>query len=100
MSWVLSCTATDNSSDPNTSVLLLLSHVYSHFLLLAPDDEFFESQSNPLSLDEVKELSTIWRDLAFWGYMNGVAEHPSSTSGTDEVRSLFTRAVTRVAERK
>ncbi|KAL1411472.1 ubiquitin-protein ligase (E3) [Vanrija albida] len=98
--WSSSRKAWDNwQENPNTSVLLLLSHLYSHYLLLTPDDEFFAQQSNPLSLDEVLDLSTIWRDLAFWGYMNGVAEVPSSVSGTEEVRSLFTRAVTRVAER-
>lgn len=93
--------------------------MYNHFLLLAPDDEFFDPQSNPLSMDEVLELSVIWRDLAFWGYMAGVrsaggqpgqagtggASMSSGASGSDmrgseEDRALFTRGVTRLTERK
>ena len=64
--------------------------------------------SNPLSLDEVLDLSLIWRDLAFWGYMRGVSGAAPANAmtniphgaGTEEERSLFTRGVTRVAERK
>ena len=93
--------------------------MYNHFLLLAPDDEFFDPQSNPLSMDEVLELSVIWRDLAFWGYMAGVrsaggqpgqagtggASMSSGAGGSDmrgseEDRALFTRGVTRLTERK
>lgn len=96
-------------TDANKSALLLLSHLYCHYLLLTPDDEFFAPALNPLTLDEVLELSLIWRDLAFWGYLNGVnggAVIPGTTNtvpsraGTEEERSLFTRGVTRVSERK
>ena len=50
-------------------------------------------------------LSSIWRDLAYWGYVSGVKDSksvsPSTiTLGTEDVRALFTRGVTRVAERK
>lgn len=87
-----------SGADPLAPCLLFLAHLYCHYLLLTPDDEFFaESSSNPLSLDEVLELAGIWRDLAFWGYMNGVA---GLKSGSEDVRALFTRGVTRVAERK
>jgi ubiquitin-protein ligase E3 C len=87
-------------TDPSTPTLLFMTHLYNHYLLLTPDDEFF-SASNPLSLDEVQELAGIWKDLAFWGYMNGVAPAGSSSGmGTEEERNLFTRGVTRVAERK
>lgn len=83
-------------------MLMLLSHIYCHYLLLTPDDEFFSNDTNALTLDEVLDLSTIWRDLAYWGFMEGVSsgESPSRGPGTEEVRSLFTRGVTRVAERK
>lgn len=92
--------------------------MYNHFLLLAPDDEFFDPQSNPLSMDEVLELSVIWRDLAFWGYMAGVhsaggqpgmasagvstisGASGSDMRGSEEDRALFTRGVTRLTERK
>lgn len=77
--------------------------MYCHYLLLTPDDEFFaENSTNPLSLDEVLELSGIWRDLAFWGYMLGVSadSNPVSGYGNEETRNLFTRGVTRVSERK
>lgn len=79
-------------------MLLLLSHMYNHYLLLTPDDEFF-SNTNPLSLDEVLELSSTWRDLAFWGYMNGVAESQPRGVGTETDRRLFTQGVMRVSER-
>lgn len=83
-------------------MLMLLSHIYCHYLLLTPDDEFFSTDTNALTLDEVLDLSTIWRDLAYWGFMAGVsaADSPTRGVGTEEVRSLFTRGVTRVAERK
>lgn len=65
---------------------------------MTPDDEFFAPQVNPLSIDEVLDLSSIWRDLAYWGYMHGVG--PGTTAiGTEEQRSLFTRGVTRLSER-
>lgn len=79
-------------------MLLLLSHMFNHYLLLTPDDEFFSS-SNPLSLDEVLELSSTWRDLAFWGYMNGVAAPSLRGVGTEADRRLFTQGVMRVSER-
>jgi ubiquitin-protein ligase E3 C len=90
---------------------VLLSQLYTHFLLLAPDDEFFNThgnsagtQSNPLTLDEVLDLASIWRDLAFWGYTAQIVassvEVASAAKGTDELRALFTRGVMRVAERK
>lgn len=73
--------------------------MYNHYLLLTPDDEFFSS-SNPLSLDEVLELSSTWRDLAFWGYMNGVAAEAGPRGvGTGYHRRLFTQGVVRVSER-
>lgn len=84
-------------------MLLLLSHMYCHYLLLTPDDEFFSREHNALTIDEVLDLSAIWRDLAFWAYMNGVAQpgsNPSRGVGPEEARSLFTRGVTRVSERK
>ena len=91
--------------DPSTPCLLLLTHIYNHYLLITPDAEFFAdspSGSNPLSLDEVLDLTAIWRDLAFWAYMNGVAPPGSSTGGKgkEDVRALLTRGLTRVAERK
>ena len=80
--------------------------MYNHYLLITPDAEFFAdspSGSNPLTLDEVLDLTAIWRDLAFWGYMNGVAPAGSTAQGgkgKEDVRSLLTRGVTRIAERK
>jgi ubiquitin-protein ligase E3 C len=78
-------------------MLLLLTHLYNHFLLLTPDDEFF-TPTNALSLDEVLELSSTWRDLAFWGYMNGVGQGVRGV-GTEADRRLFTQGVVRVTER-
>jgi ubiquitin-protein ligase E3 C len=90
--------------DPAAPCLLFLTTLYNHYLLLTPDDEFFsDTSSKPISLDEVLELAGIWRDLAFWGYMNGLAPSGSASGkspGTEEARALFTRGVTRVAERK
>jgi ubiquitin-protein ligase E3 C len=76
--------------------------MYSHYLLLTPDDEFFAPAINPFSLDEVTELSTIWRDLAYWAYMSGVDDtsSPGRKMGNDDERGLITRAIVRVAERK
>lgn len=58
-------------------------------------------------MDEVRELSVIWRDLAFWGYMAGVSSRAqgeavgaADTRGSEEDRGLFTRGVTRLTERK
>ncbi|WVR04680.1 hypothetical protein IAU60_001691 [Kwoniella sp. DSM 27419] len=93
------------SSNPSSANLVLLSHIYNHYLLLTPDDEFFSTSSNPLSTDEVVELAGIWRDLAYWSYMNGVAVSDGArftvggSKGSEEVRGLFTRGVTRVVER-
>jgi ubiquitin-protein ligase E3 C len=98
--WQISLTR----ADPFAPTLLLLTHLYNHYLLLTPDDEFFspENGANPFTLDEVLEIAGIWRDLAYWGYMGGVASGTSSQKGvgTEEVRGMFTRGVTRVAERK
>lgn len=85
--------------------LVLLTHLYCHYLLLTPDDEFFakSNTTNPLSIDEVLELGAIWRDLAFWGYMDGVssAQSPASDKrGDEDTRTLFTKGVTRLAARK
>ena len=93
-------------ADPFTPCLMLLTHMYNHYLLITPDDEFFDTSptsSNPLTIDEALDLASIWRDLAFYGYMTGVA--PSGTNplkgvGTEEARSLMTKGVTRVVERK
>ena len=79
--------------------------MYNLYLLITPDAEFFtesSNSSNPLTLDEMLELTTVWRDLAFWAYMEGVAQvnGPSADGrGTEEDRSLLTRGVTRMAER-
>lgn len=83
--------------------LVLLTHLYCHYLLLTPDDEFFaqNNTTNPLSLDEVLELGAIWRDLAFWGYMLGVAPSSEYTRvGDEDTRALLTKGVTRMAARK
>jgi ubiquitin-protein ligase E3 C len=84
--------------------LLLLTHLYNHYLLITPDDEFFDTaNSNPLSLDEVLDLAGIWRDLAYHAYLNGVAPEgtkPVKGVGTEDERSLMTRGVTRIVERK
>ncbi|KAL7420037.1 ubiquitin-protein ligase (E3) [Cryptotrichosporon argae] len=87
--------------NPHRASLVLLTHIYNHFLLLTPDDEFFDAGTNPLAIDDVLDLARVWRDLAFWGYMHGVAGAPGTKqgTGTEEVRALFTRGVTRVAER-
>ncbi|WVQ75926.1 hypothetical protein IAR50_005561 [Cryptococcus sp. DSM 104548] len=99
------------SQNPNAPALLLLTHLYCHYLLFTPDDEFFSPSHNPFTTDEVLRLAVIWRNLAFWGYLNGVSAPTESgyTSrermkkkdfrGDEEARSLFTKGVTRVAER-
>ncbi|WVQ83300.1 hypothetical protein IAT38_005439 [Cryptococcus sp. DSM 104549] len=106
--------------NPSTPCLLLLSHMYCHYLLLTPDDEFVSPRTNPLNIDEILQLAAIWRDLAFWGYMNGVTSSSGAAAGVgmanggvsggkgrpsgagmgnEEARALFTKGVTRVAER-
>ena len=94
------CRTLADSQGEGHDSLVLLSHLYTHYLLFTPDDEFF-SNSNLLTIDEVLDVSAIWRNLAFWGYMSGVAPEGNSWSGKgrEDVRSLFTRGVTRVAER-
>lgn len=88
--------------NPSRPCLLLLTQMMCHYLILTPDDEFFaQPSSSPLSVDEVLDISSIWRDLAYWGFMDGVAVVKQDRGeGTEDVRSLFTRGVTRVAERK
>ncbi|WRT64716.1 uncharacterized protein IL334_001650 [Kwoniella shivajii] len=91
--------------NPVAPPLLLLTHMYNHYLLLTPDDEFFTPASNALTTDEILDLAAVWRDLAFWGYMNGVATSSipgtskEQSMGNEEVRGLFTRGVVRVVER-
>ncbi|WVQ98113.1 hypothetical protein IAU59_005235 [Kwoniella sp. CBS 9459] len=90
------------ADNPATPCLLLLTYIYNHYLLLTPDDEFFSTTSNALTTDEILELAGVWRDLAFWGYMNGGSgggQAHSNSMGSEEVRGLFTRGVTRVVER-
>lgn len=100
-----SATAAD-SPDHTTPCLILLTHLHCHYLLLTPDDEFFtdNNTSNPFSIDEVLELGAIWRDLAFWGYMEGVSSpsqaSPDDHRGDEDTRALFTKGVTRLAARK
>ncbi|ORX33914.1 hypothetical protein BD324DRAFT_665268 [Kockovaella imperatae] len=92
-------------TNPSTPCLLLLTHIYCHYLLITPDAEFFTetvSGSNPLSLDEVLELAAVWRDLAYWSYMNGVAATGSPSNegrGNEDVRALLTRGLTRISDR-
>lgn len=94
------------NTDHTAPCLILLTHLYCHYLLLTPDDEFFSvnNTSNPFSIDEVLELGAIWRDLAFWGYMEGVTtpSQPSANDhrGDEDTRTLFTKGVTRMAARK
>ncbi|WWC86828.1 uncharacterized protein L201_001707 [Kwoniella dendrophila CBS 6074] len=101
-------TFNDNLASPS---LVLLTYMYNHYLLLTPDDEFFSTANNALSTDEILELVEIWRDLAFWGYMNGVSgsktvngntfegDQKTEKMGNEEIRGLFTRGVTRIVER-
>ena len=104
--------ASADTTDPHAPPLRLLSYIFNHFLLLAPDDEFFDPTYNPMGMDELLELSVIWRDLAFWGYMAGIsttravqfagssAVGEADFRGSEEDRALFTRGVTRLTERK
>ena len=83
--------------------LILMTHLYCHYLLLTPDDEFFaqSNRTNPLSSDEILELGAIWRDLAFWGYMIGISPNSDYPRvGDEDTRALFTKGVTRLAARK
>jgi ubiquitin-protein ligase E3 C len=83
--------------------LILMTHLYCHYLLLTPDDEFFAqtNRTNPLSSDEILELGAIWRDLAFWGYMIGISPDSLYVNvGDEDARALFTKGVTRLAARK
>ena len=96
-------TLTQLTVDPSSPCLLFLTHLYNHYLLITPDDEFFDTdKSNPFSLDEVLDLAGIWRDLSYHAYATGVAEKGQRRRGpgTEDERSLLTRGVTRVAERK
>jgi ubiquitin-protein ligase E3 C len=88
-------------TDPNTPCLVFMTLLYNHYLLITPDDEFFDSNGkNPLTIDEVLDLAGIWRDLAFWSYMNGVEAAGAQGRGSEDQRNLLTRGVVRVAEKK
>jgi ubiquitin-protein ligase E3 C len=110
ISWQSFTTSTSSSlfilqltPDPSMPCLILMTHLYCHYLLLTPDDEFFATtnRTNPLSSDEILELGAIWRDLAFWGYMLGVSPNSDyNRVGDEETRALFTKGVTRMAARK
>lgn len=87
--------------DSNTPCLVFMTLLYNHYLLITPDDEFFDSNGkNPLTIDEVLDLAGIWRDLAFWSYMNGVEAAGAQGRGSEDQRNLLTRGVVRVAEKK
>lgn len=95
-----------------TPPFLLLSTLFLQYLLTVPDDQFFSSVStrSALSLDETLELSSIWRDLGFYGYWTGLA--PSYVNQVDaatladltkrreDVRSLMTRGVVAICARE
>ncbi|KGB75097.1 ubiquitin-protein ligase E3 C [Cryptococcus deuterogattii 99/473] len=94
------------SDNPDAPCLLLLTHMYCHYLLLTPDDEFFSPARNPFNIDEILQLAAIWRDLAYWGYISGVPSPGVAANGkgrdkrgNEEARTLFTKGVTRVVER-
>ncbi|KAK8847462.1 hypothetical protein IAR55_005320 [Kwoniella newhampshirensis] len=100
------------NDNPSRPCLLLLTYLYCHYLLLTPDDEFFSPSKNAFSTDEILRIAAIWRDLAFWGFMNGVSgaragntawndvqSSKNASMGNEEIRGLFTRGVTRVVER-
>ncbi|WVO16628.1 hypothetical protein L204_104307 [Cryptococcus depauperatus] len=94
------------TENPYAPCLLLLTHMYCHYLLLTPDDEFFSPSRNPFNMDEILQLTALWRNLAYWGYMSGTStlsvtidnDRPGYKS-TEEVRRLFTKGVVRVSER-
>ncbi|KAJ9092862.1 hypothetical protein QFC19_008586 [Naganishia cerealis] len=84
--------------------LLLLTHIYIHHLLTVTDEEFFAPPSRDaaaLSLDEVIELSGIWRDVAFWGYWSGLGNSASQEieKQKEEIRGLMTRGVLAITAR-
>lgn len=64
------------------------------------DDEFFDSPTNPLSLDETVSLSAIFRNIAFALYWNTMPEGKFAWGWTaEEVRNLCERAMAGVYER-
>ncbi|KAJ9122361.1 hypothetical protein QFC22_001783 [Naganishia vaughanmartiniae] len=84
--------------------LLLLTHIYIHHLLTVTDEEFFAPPSRDaaaLSLDEVTELSGIWRDVAFWGYWSGLGNglSPEIAKQKEEIRGLMTKGVLAITAR-
>jgi ubiquitin-protein ligase E3 C len=82
--------------------LLLLTQIYIHHLLTVTDEEFFAPASREaaaLSLDEVTELSGIWRDIAFWGYWSGLG-NAGVEKQKEEIRGLMTRGVLAITARE
>ncbi|KAJ9100578.1 hypothetical protein QFC21_003622 [Naganishia friedmannii] len=104
---LLSLTAGDTASANDTTrlqSLLLLTHIYIHHLLTVTDEEFFAPPSRDaaaLSLDEVIELSGIWRDVAFWGYWSGLGNglSPEIAKQKEEIRGLMTKGVLAITAR-
>lgn len=85
--------------------LLLLTHIYIHHLLTVTDEEFFAPASRDsaaLSLDEVTELSGIWRNIAFWGYWSGLGTGSDQTiqKRKEEIRGLMTKGVLAITARE
>lgn len=84
--------------------LLLLTQIYIHHLLTVTDEEFFAPASREaaaLSLDEVTELSGIWRDIAFWGYWSGLGSGGHAVEKQkEEIRGLMTRGVLAITARE
>jgi ubiquitin-protein ligase E3 C len=85
--------------------LLLLTHIYIHHLLTVTDEEFFAPPSRDaaaLSLDEVIELSGIWRDVAFWGYWSGLGNGLGQeiVKQKEEIRGLMTKGVLAITARE
>lgn len=105
---LLSPTAGETSSANDTTrlqSLLLLTHIYIHHLLTVTDEEFFAPPSRDaaaLSLDEVIELSGIWRDVAFWGYWSGLGNGLSQAivKQKEEIRGLMTKGVLAITARE
>lgn len=105
---LLSSTGTGSASDDLSNrlqPLLLLTHIYIHHLLTVTDEEFFAPASRDsaaLSLDEVTELSGIWRDIAFWGYWSGLGNGSDQTiqKQKEEIRGLMTRGVLAITARE
>lgn len=96
-----------SSKTPHLPALQLFSTLYLQNLLTLPDDEFFEpvrkaGGRSALSLDEVGDLASIWKDLAFYGYVVGVGAGPETpvTKRKEELRSLMTQGVLAVSARK